>query len=283
MSIGKPKAPTGPNLKRHALSTSTVDVFELATVPPIGTRFSPNSVALVNGMSPTEVFRYIANFGLCHVVQAKGPRRIERVKKVQEIIAAGAEGMGDFPGKLLLSPPTFHSNFSFQTSDEKEGVIEQAVSTVTAQSGGRRFADDVRTVADEFFTNVIYNAYHGPNSKISRTITTKLPKDKSGELHVMGSENELMIAVFDLFGTLEIEALIQKIQKSFSLGISRSMSYSTGGAGIGCRLVLDRSQRYWVIVFPGIFTAFFSIMPFGPDARDVDMDHKDVHFLKLTR
>lgn len=282
MSIGKPKAAV-PTLKRHALSTSAVDVFELTSLPPVGVKFSANAVALVNGMNPTEVFRNVANFGLRHVVQAKGPRRIERVKKVQEVITAGVEGMSDFPGKLLLSPPTFHSNYTFECSDEKESIVEQAVSAVTARSGGRRFADDVRTIADEFFTNVIYNAYHGPNSKISRTITTKLPKDKSGELHVMGSENELMVAVFDLFGTLEIEALIQKIQKSFSLGISRSMSYSTGGAGIGCRLVLDRSQRYWVIVFPGIFTAFFSIMPFGPDARDADMDHKDVHFLKLTR
>ncbi|OQW46877.1 MAG: hypothetical protein A4S09_02925 [Proteobacteria bacterium SG_bin7] len=283
MSIGKPKTLTTPSLKRHALSTSNVDVFELVSSPPTGSKFSSNVVALVNGMNPTEVFKYVANFGIRHVIQAKGQGRIERVKKAQEIITAGAEGLSDFPGKLLLSPPTFHSNFSFHSSDEKESVVEQAVSTVTAHSGGRRFADDVRTIADEFFTNVIYNAYHGPNSRISRTVTTKLPKDKAGELHVMGSENELMIAVFDLFGTLEIEALIQKIQKSFFLGISRSMSYSSGGAGIGCRLVLDRSQRYWVIVFPGVFTAFFSIMPFGPDARDADMDHKDVHFLKLTR
>lgn len=285
MSAGsKSPKPAAPNvLKKHALSTNTIDVVELTNTMAAGSKFASNGIALVNGMSSQEIFKNMTMFGVRHVVQSKGPNRIERVKKTQEIISAGTEGMNDLPESLLLSPATFHNNFRFQSSKQKEDLIEQAVGLVASQSGGRRFVDDVRAIADEFFTNVIYNAFHGPNAKISRTIDVNLPDDKPGEIHILGSTNELMIAAFDLFGSLDLDALINRIHKSFSVGLSRSMSYGSGGAGIGCRLVLDRSQRYWVIVLPGLFSAFFSILPFGPDARSANLDHKDVHFLKFSR
>lgn len=283
MSLGSKKSKPQGTLKRHALSTNTIDVIELTTEIAAGSKFSSNNIALVNGMSSQDVFKNMTMFGIRNVIQSKGPGRIERVKQCQEIISTGTAGLKSLPASLLLSPALFHNNFRFQTSKEKDSVIDGAVSFVSEQTGGRRFADDVRVITDEFFTNVIFNAFHGPNAKVSRTQEIHLPEDKPGELHILGSQNELMIAVFDLFGSLEMDALINKIHKSFSVGLSRSMSYGSGGAGIGCRLVLDRSQRYWVIVLPGIFSAFFSILPFGPEARDADLDHKDVHFLKFTR
>ncbi len=282
MSSGnKISAPTA--FKRHALSTNSIDVVEVSTTMASGTKFPSNGIALVSGMSSLDVFKNMNMFGVRHVIQSKNPKRIERVKKTQEIISSGKDGMRNLPGSLLLSPVEFHSNYRFLKSEEKEGIIEKAVGTVAAQVGGRRFVDDVRAIADEFFTNVIYNAFHGPNAKVARTTDVKLPIDKPGEIHIMGSSDEILIGVFDLFGSLDVEALINKIYKSFSIGVSRSMSYGSGGAGIGCRLVLERSQRYWVIVLPGVFSAFFSIMPFGPAARDADIEHKDVHFLKLSR
>lgn len=282
MKENKPAKPQDA-LKRHALSTTTVEVVEVIGPLTAGTRVDPNVIALVNNMSPADAMKNMSMFNIRNIVQASSANRIDRVKKAQEIIAKGVSGIAELPLSLLIRPPDFHSSFQFHNSEDKEDVLEQIVGTIMSRPGGRRFADDVRSICDEFYTNVIFNAYLGPNARATRTKATSLPDDKPGEIHIATSESELLLAVFDMFGSLDPDALISKISKSFSMGVSRSISYSTGGAGIGCRLVLDRSQRYWVIVLEGLFTAFCSIMPFGSEARSTNIDIKDIHFLKFKR
>ncbi len=156
------------------------------------------------------------------------------------------KGEADFPDDLSSL------RVSFCSSSEKEDVLETVSEALNEIPGASRHRSEIVLMVDELFTNALYNA--------PTTLMGNISKDRKNMV-VLGSAREAVIQIAydkklkrayigctDLFGTLAPSALIDKVYQTYNKGVESSLSFASGGAGIGVRLLFEKAESMSICV-----------------------------------
>lgn len=202
----------------------------------------------------------------------------------------------DYPIGAILSPDnvTAETNreltklhICFRRTTEKLPSLEHFRELLTQSGRTESLIADAVLVADELFTNAIFNApfvdlQTGHNPGIDRTDeTVAIGKGYTGELLAGFDDDRLVIACRDPYGSLNVNQLLVRIRDCCMKGISANMRIGSGGAGIGSFMVFNASSSFYVGVQGGKCTVVAAAIHWKWNTRKRSEAAKNLHCFQI--
>ncbi len=137
---------------------------------------------------------------------------------------------------------------------ERDGLVAQLTEAVRALGAGRRVVESVSLVADELFTNAVYNAPRDAGglpryAHVSRREKIALEAGEYVHLEFGSDGRTFGLSVSDAFGALAPEVLRGAIQRCVSR--HDPIEQKAGGAGIGLYAALCHADQLVFNLAPG--------------------------------
>ena len=148
-------------------------------------------------------------------------------------------------------------SIQFSEAAQKGQSLDHVRQLLVSAGRSESLISDAVLVADELFTNAIFNApfinlKSGVNPGIDRNDTTvHMDNGHTAELLVGYDHNRLAIVCRDSYGSLSLIPFLQRIQDCYLKGISTAMRLDGGGAGIGSHMIFNISSSMYVGVCKG--------------------------------
>ncbi|MEZ4871877.1 MAG: hypothetical protein R2827_06465 [Bdellovibrionales bacterium] len=228
---------------------------------------------------------------LMHIIQ---PEKFDFIHELNSsaLMTADPELFFKYPASSILSPihvgPEAEERFvfvdyEFNKSSEKHAALILLEVELEKFTSNQSLITTMRSLADEMFTNAIYNAPFVENVSIQgedRGKVIDLPEDKKSRILLARDEQRLIIACVDPFGSLKIPRLINKVYGCFKDGAASQIQMdSKKGAGIGTFMLFDASPSTYVAVSPNQTTIFACVLPLNMSARKIQELPKSFHFI----
>lgn len=171
-----------------------------------------------------------------------------------------------FPLAAILSPTNVSAasekrltalSHSFSSATDKSATLGELRQKLVDEGRSESLIADAVLVADEMFTNAIFNAPFvdpktGFNPGIDRSDdTVKMKNGRHAELFMGYDQNRLAIVCRDPYGSLNLKQFLRRIHDCSTGGVSAAMRMGSGGAGIGSHMVFNISSSMYVGVSRG--------------------------------
>jgi hypothetical protein len=191
-----------------------------------------------------------------------------------ELMIASPQKYLDFPISSILCPATAgqisekaHLVLSrpFRRASEKRDVLESFKTQVQKFKFSSTLVMELVLIADEMFTNAIFNAPHvefgknGPGAERSK---------ENGELELrparlfMGTDNNrVVVGCEDSYGSLNPARLLERLNTCFVQGAYASINWGGGGAGIGTFIIFRSALSFYAGVAHGKKTVVACTFP----------------------
>lgn len=218
----------------------------------------------------------VASSGVRHVVQVSNPGFLPAVDVAARMIAEPMSFIKDpitasFAGSTGadVGAPYQIVKFPFRNSSQKREIMAAIAAQLETLRKTRSIRDAAILIADELFTNVVYNA---PGTKTAeklnaspreRGLYAELDENQSAVISVAYNDSLLTICCEDTYGSIDPTAIVKRIQGCYQRGVASSINYGKGGAGIGCYMILDQSSSFVIAVEPGKKTVVSVSLPLG--------------------
>ncbi|MDZ4660768.1 MAG: hypothetical protein SGJ18_04040 [Pseudomonadota bacterium] len=237
---------------------------------------------LVKDLPADEVIKIITVSQVGHVVQKNGVD-FELEKQFVDGVKLNSLNYFSDPLKAILGSTLINQlHIKFKESVQKKETIEKVKVWVSNIRGASRIQDSIYLIVDELFTNAIYNAlpfFVGLRDSLDRKEKVDLTDRKACEIFVGHNEHRLILGCSDSFGSLNLEKLSNQLLNTYAKGIAGSIKYGKNGAGIGCRLMFDNCINFYLGVRENEQTIVALGLPIGPNARAIDINFKNIHFI----
>lgn len=236
------------------------------------------------GLEPAELLGQLIEESHQHVCQTDGHEYAKEVRVSESILKDPGGFLGD-PLLTILGTFDFCVKWNFTSSNEKTRVLE----SLEAELRGRSFTDslvrDVALVADELFTNAVFNApvagraHLKPVSRKQKSVAMK--KGQFGQISIAADSSRLVLCCSDPYGSLDPQSYLTRIQLGFENGAGASIVDQGGGAGIGAFLVFNLCCSLFIGVWPGRATKICCVFPLKKSGRQRAMLKKHIHCIQL--
>lgn len=143
----------------------------------------------------------------------------------------------------------------FRYASDKNAVIDRISATLKGWNKRASVAGEICLVADEMFTNAIYNApyvkysVNGPGADRTSSFGD-CPDLRQARIFLGRDEERIVIGCEDKYGSLNPRHLVARLQACFDSG-GRAINWNGGGAGIGTYIVLRSALAYYAGVAEG--------------------------------
>jgi hypothetical protein len=254
--------------------------------------FDSNTIAVVNGLPPQTILDLALNSSVRHICQSSTP-------SYDQDVASGALMLQnpalffECPMAVALDPEFAsakrerqHSayEFKFNKLDQKVEMLGSLQQVLTDRGMSTTLQSEVMTVADELFTNAVYNAPvepgNGPRPRsLSEAKRVVMGAGKQGRLSLGIHQDRMVLVCSDPYGSLELPVLLRRIRDCYVLGVDKMMNQGPGGAGIGSYMVYEATASYFVAVQPGVATVVASCMPLRMSATKRLRLLKNIHLI----
>lgn len=141
----------------------------------------------------------------------------------------------------------------FNSSGQKNHIITQMGEFLRAENQLMALRDLANQVAEELLMNASFSApveFAGGKKmyqNTDRAVTVKYPPGKQGKFYACYSNERLVIATIDPFGTLTKQQLMEHFKKLFADDQSK-VKETSGGAGIGLKYILENSGVFYALI-----------------------------------
>lgn len=173
----------------------------------------------------------------------------------------------------------------FNSSVQKESVLNDLQESLKTVSNSQSFIDQIVAVADELVTNVLFNAPFvrgGRNPGKNRlTEQVDLENGKVGRLFFGVDESRLALCCEDPFGSLNLKNYLSRILRCYEQGVSESINFGTGGAGIGSYIIFEAGTSSYIGVCPGRKTLVGCVVPYKMSGRRRGELPKHLHVIEV--
>ncbi len=250
------------------------------------------TILICEKAAPEEVLRYALERNISQIVQETSPHHEIEVKSSMAMMDAPASFF-DFPLATILTPDkvTVQSEktlrqleIPFFKSDEKEAILDSIGEYMRTLAGSGTLESDVRLVADELFTNAIFNAgFQTIPGGANRADSIILDQKQTCRLLVGSKDDRLVVVCEDLFGTLNILKLLNRIRKCYEEGAHNSITWDQPGAGIGSYLVFKSCMSVYYAVQENERTMVACVFPLRKGMRARSEIGKGVHFVNVSK
>jgi hypothetical protein len=254
----------------------------------------PACVGVAENLEPVQILGLALSNGLQHICQKKGHMYDEEVASSEALIAA-QDSYLEFPVASILDPSNVNQKAErkhlvldehFDRSSQKQEIYDKVSSTMTQKGIARTVMDEINAVADEMFTNALYNAPFvdlstHKNPGVSRqNLEIKLDGGKFGRIFLAHSEKRLIIGCEDPFGSLDLRHFLSRIKSTYERGPAATMNFGPGGAGIGSYIIFNAGASLYFGVAPGRVTILCCVIPLGMSNRQRTNLPKHLHWFQ---
>lgn len=172
----------------------------------------------------------------------------------------------------------------FVESDQKTQLMDDLQAVLLKKNVIPTIASDVLNIADELFTNAVYNApfvdFENNSVGIQRHgANIRMHPGKEGRLILGADESRIVIGCRDTYGTLNLIKLFTRIKSCYEKGVAANINMSRGGAGIGSYMVFHAAMSYFAVVDQGLQTTICCTLPLKMSGRTRAELPKNLHFV----
>lgn len=225
-------------------------------------------------LSPTHVIKEALDQNVNHLCQTSHPYFVEDLN-VAALMLGQINIFRHDPVSAILNTTKAGSSladnknifeFKFDRAEKKTEVLCGVEAALQEKSASSSVVSDVVVVADELFTNAVYNA---PFVDLENTLPGAPREDQNVKMHdgkfakiFMGADtSRLVIGCVDMYGTLNLMKLFSRIQRCYNSGVGESLNMGNGGAGIGSFMVYNTAASYFALVDQGVRTIICCVLP----------------------
>ncbi len=251
-----------------------------------------DSILLCDHVSPQEVLRYAVEENISQIVQEANPFSAKEVLSSFAMMDAPLSFF-DFPLATILTPDSIsvesekklrQLNIPFYASDEKEEILDVIGQYMRSIAASGVLEADVRLVADELFTNAIFNAgFQQTPGGAARTNSIVLNDKQTCRLLVGAQDDRLVLVCEDLFGSLNILKLLTRIRKCYEEGAYNAITWDKAGAGIGSFLIFQSCISVYYAVQENERTMIACVLPLRKGAKARSEMGKGIHFVNISK
>ncbi|MGE4132174.1 MAG: hypothetical protein AB7F86_11090 [Bdellovibrionales bacterium] len=237
---------------------------------------------------PGEVVKYAVERGVRQIVQDSSPHFDVELSCAVEMLDK-PETFFSHPMATLLTPDSVSDESekslklwsdTYSKSDEKDRIVHDLGNVVSALARPQSLVDDVRLVADELFTNSLYNAPGaGQSGTKKRNQAVELVPGKSCTMKLGKSDSRLVLICEDMFGSLRVDSYLNRMLECYRDGVRTAMRWGDGGAGIGCYLIFESCMSLSIGVQPGVKTLVASVFALDKGIRARHEISKSIHYV----
>lgn len=253
------------------------------------------SILVVEGWEPCRVLETALNQGTEHICQADGGA-LESETLTASLMAAQPEIFLKNPVAAILDPKGCQSNAAqsvanfraqFHQASEKDRVVDGIREYLGNAGKAESLINDVSMVADEMFTNAVFNAPFvdlktGFNPGVDRSDwSVAMDPGFDGEILMGADEQRLVIACRDPYGSLDVKQFLTRVFDCCQTGISANMRMGNGGAGIGSFMVFNAGSSLYLGVCRGVMTVVAVSIHWKWSGRKRSEALKNVHVFQL--
>ncbi len=258
-------------------------------------RVDRQCIGLSEALPPQDVLRLATEQGFSHICQRQGLEFNKELETSQNLVAA-PESFFQFPVAAIFEPSRLNAKSeekyiavqaNFNSSNQKRGILASIAKAMELKSVPQTMADDIASVADEMYTNAVYNApFVDQKTKFNPGVSRQdveiiLDKGKEGRLILAHDDQRIMIACQDPYGSLNLDGYLTKIKATYDRGAAATMNFGPGGAGIGSYIIYNTCVSFYVGVQAGRASIIACVLPLGMSNRKRALMPKHLHWIHL--
>ena len=278
----------------RALKVAASQPWQLDLTGGVQAPVDSSCVGIAEALEPEQLLDLAVDSKLNHVCQKSGHLFDEDIQSANCMIE-NDESYFKFPVSTILAPQSVSVeseksllmlNAQFSSSAEKQSVLGNLTSLLVSKGIAKTVLDDVVAVADEFYTNAIFNApfvdmnTHN-NPGISRnSLDIKLQDGKQARLFLAQDAKRLVIGCEDPFGSLDLTRYLTKVRSTYQKGPGAAINFGPGGAGIGSYIIFNAGSSLSFGVWPGRATLLCCVIPLGMSNRKRILLSKHIHWIQ---
>lgn len=259
-----------------------------------GSQINDQCIGLGEGLPPEQILAYAVDHNVKHILQPKGFEFDKEVRSANVLIT-DPDAFRNFPIASILAPEDLSPiseraltevDEKFHSSGEKRGILEAILKAMESKGLSQTLIEDVISVADEMFTNAVFNAPFVDiatqvNPGMNRHSTeVRFDAGKYARMFLAHDETRLVIGVEDPFGSLSLPRYLNKIKETYLRGPAATMNFGPGGAGLGSYIIFNAGSSLYFGVWPGRATTLCCVIPLGMSYRNRVQLPKHLHWIQ---
>lgn len=251
-------------------------------------------ICQLSQQSPLQVLELALGPGVNHVCQDENPFHGTEILTA-ELMQNSPETFFKSPVSCILQPEKAHTlneetlltwKRDFSKATEKKQTLQDLKNEMAQRRVNNSTATDILLIADELFTNAVFNAPFASDKikspKVSRSDNTvQMKAGDHGTLFMACTEDRIILGCRDPYGQLVIENLLTRIRDCYKEGVAKKMNFGEGGAGIGSFMIFDSVSNYYAVVRKEKATLLTVSIPLKMSSRKRSEVFKNIHWLKL--
>lgn len=137
---------------------------------------------------------------------------------------------------------------NFNSTEHKEKVLEGVKKFTSQNKSMERLSENILIIIDELFSNALFNAPVDDDGyriykNMSRSENVKYPGNKNAKIFAINTNKDLFIGCIDPWGSVDRDGIC----KSMSEAYTGRVADKGKGAGLGLRMMLDRSRSLYLL------------------------------------
>ncbi len=261
------------------------DLGAIEGVPP------SHCIAVTDKMSSTDMVALVKNTGVSHILQTTHPRFDHAVNLACSMIHTPIEIMNSpvehFFAQRNVQPSQVKIEvFPIVFSKDRQATLKELSAYLETIDRTRTIRTSVISIADELFTNALYNAptdkaKNKLYEKIERTTPVTMDPAHQARLVIASDDHVLLIYSEDSYGSIVPETVIDRLDQCHKHGVESIINFNNGGAGIGCYMMMAQTNSFLLSVQPGVKSVVGGILLLGLPARLVVSIPKNLHMIRM--
>ncbi len=163
--------------------------------------------------------------------------------------------LSGFDSDRIISDPDRHLILRFTKQSEKTTLLDWLGVFLDRNPATSTIRDLCLQAADEMVSNALFNAPVRPSGKraykdLPRDSEIELPSSQACSLFACFADERVVLGCEDPFGSLNKTQLLEHLRDVFR-NDQASVKYSTGGAGLGFRHLIENAANFYVLVNQG--------------------------------
>jgi hypothetical protein len=258
-----------------------------------GAKVDSSCIGVADCLEPEAVLTLALDSGFTHICQ-KGGHLFDAEIESANLMIQSPESFLEFPSATILTPGALSAesekkliihDTKFNSSSDKLQVLTAITNMMELKGLSQTINDDVIAVADELFTNAIFNApfvdkdTHQNPGICRKRLDVKLDDGKFGRMFLANDEKRLVIGCEDPYGSLDLKRYMTKIKATYQRGPAATINFGPGGAGIGSYIIFNAGSSLYFGVWPGKASIVCCVIPLGMSNRKRIQLSKHVHLI----
>ncbi|OFZ18217.1 MAG: hypothetical protein A2Z20_11885 [Bdellovibrionales bacterium RBG_16_40_8] len=277
-------------IHEETLSRWSDNILLLDTNELKRTQTDENCVAIVDKFSTAAVMDIVATTNVKHVIQVSNPK-FDHAANLSAALIQQPEHFFSSPAEIFFLhrqkeiPKYASESFSVRNSRDKISVLNVIETYLKDIDKISPILNNILSIADELYTNAVFNApvddMGKPKfAKMARSLPLEIDYNHEAKITVAHSEQLLFIYCEDSYGSLVPNKVIKRIDYCHKNGVSSSMNIkSYGGTGIGCYMMFEQCNSFFMTVQPGKKTIVGAALLLGLPGRLIAEIPKNIHII----